>query len=274
MNAIGATACGIAVAALILTLVAPPSLNGLSHPDSAALRSALPAWSLARWELLRLGCVASALVAAQAFGSWPLGLVAVAAPSIGLRWRLRRNETAAAAMSLGVLQATQAALRSGLPLAPALRLAIERSTPLARDPFERALRAFDLNSTLDEALRTVARDARDRRVALALEALALVAAEQLPAIRAAAVIGSVLDRLTFEARLLEEVRARTSGLRAQIVLLALLVPALSLYLVATMPGLAATLATPLGSRVLVPAAVAFEIAGIFASRAIVRGLGT
>jgi Flp pilus assembly protein TadB len=219
-------------------------------------------------------CAAAGVAAAQAIGLWPLGLVAGAAPSIALRWRVREDETAAAALSLEVLQSTQAALRSGLPLAPALRLAIERSAPLVRDPFERALRAFDLNSTFDEALRAVARDARDRRVALALEALALVAAEQLPAARAAAVIGSVLDRLTFEARLLEEMRARTSGLRAQIVLLALLVPALSLYLVATMPGLAETLATPLGSRVLVPAALAFEIVGIVASRAIVRGLGT
>ncbi len=274
MSALGPTACGIAVAAFLLALVAPPAMSGPAHPDSAALRSVLPSWSLARWELLRLACVASALAVAQALGSWPLGLVGAAAPSIALRWRLRRDETAAAAMSLDVLQATQAALRSGLPLAPALRLAIERSALLVRDPFERALRAFDLNSTLDEALRAASRDARDRRVALALETLALVAAEQLSAARAAAVIGSVLDRLTFEARLLEEVRARTSGLRVQIVLLALLVPALSLYLVVTMPGLAATLATPLGSRVLVPAAAAFEIAGVLASRAIVRGLGT
>jgi Flp pilus assembly protein TadB len=274
VSALGPVACGIAVAGLLLALVAPPSVSGPPHPDAAALRAVLPSWSLARWELMRFLLVMAAVACAQAFGLWPLGLVAAIVPSIALRGRVRGDETAAAAMSLDVLRSTQAALKSGLPLAPALRLAIERSTPLARDPFERALRAFDLNSTFDGALRAVAGDARDRRVALALEALALVAAEQLPAARAAAVIGSVLDRLTFEERLLEEVRARTSGVRAQIVLLALLVPALSLYLVATMPGLAATLATPLGSRVLVPAALIFEVAGIIASRAIVRGLGT
>jgi Flp pilus assembly protein TadB len=80
--------------------------------------------------------------------------------------------------------------------------------------------------------------------------------------------------LSFEERLLAEVRARTSGMRAQIVLLALLVPALALYLVATMPGLAATLATPLGMHVLLPAAFLFEIAGILTSRAIVGALRT
>ena len=55
-------------------------------------------------------------------------------------------------------------------------------------------------------------------------------------------------------------------------LLALLVPALALYLVATMPGLAATLASPVGRLVLLPAAAVFELAGIVASRAIVRDI--
>ena len=188
------------------------------------------------------------------------------------RLRERREAGSAAARSLDVLQATHAALRSGLPLAPALRLALERAPVTAADPFQRALRAFELNSPLDDALRAMAREATDRRVALALEALALVAAEQLPATRAAAVIGSVCDRLAFDARLADEVRARTSGVRAQIILLALLVPALALYLVVTLPGLAATLTSPLGMFVLVPCATVFEIAGILASRAIALGL--
>ena len=122
------------------------------------------------------------------------------------------------------------------------------------------------------ALREAAHQATDRRVIVALEALALVAAEQLPASRAAAVVASVSDRLAFDARLADEVRARTSGVRAQIVLLALLVPALALYLVVTLPGLAATLTSPLGMFVLIPAGVAFETAGIVASRAIAGDL--
>ena len=189
------------------------------------------------------------------------------------RWRRHRRRALAAAGAVEVLQGTQAALRSGLPIAQALRVALERTDPLVREPFDAALRAFDLNEALDEALRAAAREASDARLVLALEALALVAGEQLPATRAATVIASLADRLTFEARLLAEVRARTSGVRAQIVLLALLVPALALYLTLTMPGLAATLATPLGAHVLVPAAILFEIAGIVASRAIVRNVG-
>jgi len=125
---------------------------------------------------------------------------------------------------------------------------------------------------LDQALRDAAREISDRRITLALDALALIAAEQLPAARAAPVVASVGDRLAFDARLAEEIRARTSGVRAQIVLLALLVPALAVYLVLTLPGLGATLTSPLGIFVLVPCAILFEAAGILASRAIARDL--
>lgn len=193
--------------------------------------------------------------------------------SVIARIRARRDAAAAGQRTLDVLQATHAGLRSGLPLAPALRVALERAPVMAADPFQRALRAFELNVPLDQALRDAAVEVRDRRITLALDALALIAAEQLPASRAAPVVASIGDRLAFEARLADEIRARTSGVRVQIVLLALLVPALAAYLVFTLPGLGATLASPLGIFVLVPSAILFETAGIAASRAIARGLG-
>jgi Flp pilus assembly protein TadB len=219
-----------------------------------------------------LGLAASAPVSPSAESvRWPAALHPVA---LLVRWRARRRRERAAAGSIGVLQSTCAALRSGLPLATALRVALDRTDPSARGPFERALLAFDLNAALDEALRAAAKETHDHRLGLALEALALAAGEQLPATRAAAVIASVADRLVFEERLLEEVRARTSGVRAQIVLLALLVPGLASYLVVTMPSLAVTLGTPLGTHVLLPAAFVFELAGILASRTIVRRIAT
>lgn len=183
----------------------------------------------------------------------------------------RRGEPGSAC-ALEVLRGTHAAMRSGLPLAPALRLALERVDVGDRVPFERAMRAFELNEGLEDALAAARATAHGRRVSLALDALALVASEQVPASRAAALVQSVADRLSFEERLLAEVRARTGGVRAQIVILALLVPSLAAYLSFTMPGLATTLATPLGRLVLIPGAVLLEIAGVFASRAIVRDL--
>lgn len=187
--------------------------------------------------------------------------------------RDRRYAAAAAGRTLDVLQATHAGLRSGLPLAPALRAALERTPVTSADPFQRALRAFELNFPLDQALRDVAEEETDGRTTLALDALALIAAEQLPASRAAPMVASVADRIAFDARLTEEIRARTSGVRTQIVLLALLVPAIAVYLVLTLPGLGATLSSRLGTFVLVPCAILFETVGIVASRSIARDLG-
>ena len=165
-----------------------------------------------------------------------------------------------------------AALRSGLGIAAALRSALEPASPLVREPFDRALRAFDANVAMSDALDAARATTADKRLGLALDALALVAQEELPATRAAAVVGAVADRLAFERRIHEEVEARASGVRWQITVLALVVPGMAVYLALTMPGLATTLASPLGTHVLVPAAALLEIVGIVASRAIVRGL--
>jgi Flp pilus assembly protein TadB len=193
-------------------------------------------------------------------------------PAMLRRLVARRREARSARHLLGVLQGTHAALRAGQPMSLALRSALDVAAPEARPLFAVAMREFDLNGALDGALRASAAGAADRRVALGLEALALIAAEQLAASRAAAVLGSVCDRLAFEERLGAEIAARSGGLRAQIVLLAVLVPAIAAYLVVTVPGVGATLASSLGMHVLVPAALAFEAAGLVASRAILRSV--
>ena len=234
MNVLAGVALGVAVAALALAAIAPGALR------PAILRARDSSRSLA-----------SAIIAT---------------------FRTRASGEAIGARSLEVLQMTSTALLAGVPLASSLRIAIDGATPLRDDPYVRVLRAIDLNMPLADALREEAVRASDRRTAMALDALALVATERLPASRAGTVVASVADRLAFEAHLRDEVSARASGVRAQIVLLALLVPALALYLVATMPGLGATLASPVGRFVLLPAAAAFELAGIVASRAIVRDI--
>jgi Flp pilus assembly protein TadB len=185
--------------------------------------------------------------------------------------RARSRRGVSATGVIDVLRSTHAALRSGLPLPLALRTALDGSDQGPRSLFGGVRRALDLNGRLDDALRSAVAQA-DPRAALGLEALALVAAEELAAPRAAAVVGSVCDRLAFEARLQAEVRARTGGLRAQMVLLAVLVPALATYLVLTVPGVGATLTSTVGSHVLIPAALSFEIAGIVASHTIIRGV--
>ena len=273
MTIVGAVFAAIAVSSLALVPVASGvRIGGRHHIDAAALALVLPSWSLVRWEGLRAACVLGAAAALGPLGLWPLAPLMAVAPSALIRWRAAAWRSAAASRSLDVLQGTHAALRSGVPLIGAVRMAMEGIEPLARDPFERVLRSFDLNLPLDRAFRAASRECGDRRVALALDALAVVAREQLPAARAATIVAGVCDRLAFEQRLLAEVRSRTSGVRAQIVLLALLVPSLAAYLVVTMPGLAATLASPLGLFALLPAAAIFELAGLIASRHIIRSI--
>jgi Flp pilus assembly protein TadB len=100
----------------------------------------------------------------------------------------------------------------------------------------------------------------------------LCVAEQLPASRCATLVASTIDRLLFEQRIADDVRARTSGLRVQIILLATLVPGLALYLALTVPGMSETLSTPLGRFVLIPLAGILEVIGILASRRVAGGI--
>jgi len=192
------------------------------------------------------------------------------APSADVLTRLvSRRSRVRPARALEVLRSTEGALRSGVPIATALRLATDGPAP-SDDPFVRAVQVFELNTPLDAAIRGLAEGSKDRGVRLALQAVAIVASQELPPTRAAIIVGGIADRIAFEARLAEEIASRTSGLRAQIVMLALLVPALAAYLAATVPGLLDVLSSPLGRFVLIPAATMLELAGILASRAIVR----
>jgi len=249
-------------------LVAHPDLRGL---DDVNWRR--PLW---QWEALRAGCVLAGAALSFTANLPPIGVVALCAvgPSVFVRSRAGAARWRARLALTRLLRATEGALRSGAALPEALRRATEGTEDrLARRPFVEALRAFDLGAPLDHALRTAAScapaDARSRR---AFETLALGIASRLPYERAAILVAAVADRLAFEERLDEEVRARTGGLRAQVVLLALVVPAIAAYLALTVPSLAATLEQPIGRVVLVPAAALLELAGLIASRRAIDGV--
>ncbi len=273
---IGALAAAVAVACALLAPHRMPSLPmcSIGHPDAAALAEVGWTRGLVAWEVIRFACVGGAFVCAAAVGIGPLAAAAAIAPSMALRAHVARRSERAGRETIVVLQMTHAALRSGAAVPEALRVAIGASDDVAARPFVAALRAFDLGEPLDRALRSESARAGDPRAVLALDAVALGVGEQLPASRCAAVVGGALDRLVFEQRLADDVRARTSGLRLQVILLAALVPCLALYLVLTMPGLAQTLGTPLGRFVLVPLALGLEIVGIVASRRAVRGISS
>jgi Flp pilus assembly protein TadB len=247
----------------------------VAHPDRRPLDDLNWRRPLWQWESLR---AAGILAGAMLSFATPLPMVAILgsaalAPSLVVRSRAGAVRWRARLATTHLLRATEAALRSGASLPEALRRACGAATEdrVARGPFVDALRAFDLGAPLDQALRASAARVTDARSQIALETLAMGIASRLPYDRAGTLVAAIADRLAFEERLDEEIRARTGGLRSQVILLALVVPAIAAYLAFTVPSLGATLGQPIGRFVLIPAAVALEVIGVIASRRAVDG---
>ena len=273
IGTVGALAAAAAVVALAaLPLGVAWRVGPVGHPDGAALTDAGWTYGFARWEGLRVASAAVGVALAAAVGFAPIaGMAAAIGPSIAIRLRAEAARDRARSAVAQLLVAAHAMLRSGVALPEALRRASAGCDDiLARRPFELALARFDLGDPLDVSIRDAARSAPDPRSAEMLHTLALGITERLPIERAASLLEALVDRAVHEQRLSAEVRARSSGARMQSYLLAAIVPGLALYLVATMPGLGATLASPLGRYVLVPLAAGLEIAGVVLGRRIVR----
>jgi Flp pilus assembly protein TadB len=270
----GAIATALAVTCLILVPLGAPRLPGLSvpHPERSVLRDAGWTRPMLEWECLRALAGVSGLAVAGSFGVLLLGVLGAAVPSLVVRTLAARRRDERARETVSLLQMTLAGLRSGSSLTEALRLAAGSGTETGSGPFAGAVRAFDLGAPLDVALREARSGARDQRVLLGLDALSLCVAERLSGSRCAMLLSSAIDRLVFEQQIADDVRARASGLRVQIVLLAALVPGLALYLAVTVPGMAETFTTPLGRFVLLPLAVLLELAGIVTSRRLVNAI--
>jgi len=276
--AAGALAAALAVSCAVFATFARPPMSPVlrfGHPDRHALDDANWRQPLWRWESFRGGCILTGAILSAAT-TLPLVVTVTAAalaPSVIVRSRAGAARRRARLSTTHLLRATEAALRSGASLPEALRRACGAGTEdrLARRPFVDALRAFDLGAPLDHALRASVHRGTDPRSRIALETLAMGIASRLPYDRAGILVAAVADRLAFEERLDEEIRARTAGLRSQVVLLALVVPALAAYLALTVPSLAATLGQPIGLYVLIPAALALESIGVIASHRAIEG---
>lgn len=271
---VGAVALAVAVGGSILSFaVRPGSMRAApQHPDALELLDAGVGWSLLRWEALRTGAVTLALIAASVFDlPIAMSIPAAAGPSVWVRVRASAARERARRAMTRLVSGTEAALRSGATLPEALRREANASTEqLARDAVHAAIRAFDLGASLDAGLRSAAARVRDRRMALVLETLGMAAEERLASARAADLLAGVADRLAFEERLEDEIKARASGARQQQKLLALLVPAIAIVLIGSMPALAAALDSTLGRFVLIPGAIALEVAGVVLARRIVN----
>jgi Flp pilus assembly protein TadB len=269
----------LAVAAAVLAVAMVPLVGSWiprlgRHPDQVALADAGWRLGLARWECLRFLVIVVGVALASALRFAPLcGLALALVPSIAARVRAQIAHDHARASLAQLLLDTHALLRSGIALPEALRRAAAGcGDRLARRPFEVAIQRFDLGAALDDAIRDAVADSPDRRLVATFHTLALGVSERLPIERAAALLEAMAERAVHDERVDADVRASTAGVRVQSYLLAAIVPALALYLVATMPGLGATLSTTLGRTVLIPLAGVLEVAGILINRQVVRGI--
>lgn len=272
----GAAAVVVAVVATSVALVMPPisrPIRRVRHPDLALLQDIGWRRGLIAWEAIRAASAFAALVISLATGlPIILALMGGLAPSLWVRLRGQAARDRSHRATGALVSAVESALRSGTSLPEALRRAADGiGEPIARRPIEAALRSFELGSGLDVALIGSAAQVGDERERDVLMTLALGIEERLPRERLADLLASIADRVAFEDELADEVRARAAGARQQQWLLAGLVPALAIYLAATMPMLGATLASDLGRFVLVPVAVALEIGGIVLSSRVIRG---
>jgi Flp pilus assembly protein TadB len=275
LESVGAIATALAVTCLVLIPLGSSRMwePSMTHPERSVLHEAGWTRSLLAWESVRVITIICGLALASTVGATPLGLIGAVVPSFVARTFATRRREERARQTVALLQMTLAGLRSGAGLTEALRLAATSEPEVEFGPFAAALRGFDLGAPLDMALRGARAHTRDHRLLVGLDALSLCVAEQLPASRCVTLIASTVERLVFEQRITDDVRARTSGLRVQIVLLAALVPGLALYLALTVPGMAESLTTPLGRFVLLPLAATLELLGILASRRVAGDIG-
>jgi len=193
-------------------------------------------------------------------------------PRVYLAWlvhvQARRSEAAAP----GLLQAIVAGLSAGNTYLEALRHARRGSHDLwIAEDLDFVIQRFILNVPLSDSLREVRARITTRNLGLIWETLSICDANHLPTQAARTLLVELSSAVQFNVQLANEVRARSAGQRAQIWLLAVIVPAMYIYLRLMNPQLLSVLdETMLGRFVLFPLAAVLEVAGIALSFRIAR----
>jgi tight adherence protein B len=133
------------------------------------------------------------------------------------------------------------------------------------------IQRFLLDVPLDEALREVRGNIVGGNLGLVWDNLTICVAQKIPTERARDLLLDIASTVRFNVQLTGEVRAQTAGHRLQIWILALLVPALYIYLRMVSPYFLSVLDdTWMGQYVLLPAAAVLEVAGIYLSFRLAR----
>ena len=137
--------------------------------------------------------------------------------------------------------------------------------------FEELLGRYFAREPAVEALSEIRRRQAGRNLRLVFDALIVLAATHQPTSAAAEVLTSLGEAARSNQSIARQAVAESQGLRIQAAILAIVIPALFLYLVVVNPELVAPVtSTALGQFVLLPVAVVLELAGIVLSWRVTR----
>jgi Flp pilus assembly protein TadB len=137
--------------------------------------------------------------------------------------------------------------------------------------FEELLGRYFAREPAVDALSEIRRRQAGRNLRLVFDSLIVLAATHQSTSAAAEVLTSLGEAARSNQSIARQAVAESRGLRIQAAILAIVIPAMFLYLVAVNPELVAPVtSTALGQFVLLPAAVVLEISGIFLSWRVTR----
>ena len=132
--------------------------------------------------------------------------------------------------------------------------------------FEELLGRYYANEPLADALAAIRPRQAGRNLALVFDALTVLAVTHQPASAAAGVLGALNEAARSNQAIARSAAAESRGLRVQALILAVVIPALFLYLLLTNRELVAPVVdTTLGRLVLLPAAALLEVVGVVLS---------
>lgn len=218
---------------------------------------------------LTVGAVAVGLVAPPLS---PVGAIAGAtAPWVVLRTAVARARARADREALVLLRLLGAHLRAGATYMEALRAAAEGvATPQVRDDLAWVANRFRLDRPLHGSLAAVAARTPGRHLRLAYRVLARAIEHGVAGRRAVTALEGLEATVAANLRAHEDLRAKTRGLRIQIVVVAVAIPVIHLYLRGTNPESFTVMDEPLGQFVLLPGAVICEVLGLYLWRRFTR----
>ena len=200
------------------------------------------------------------------------GAAGLLVPRLYLAWLVHVQSRRSEFEAPRLLQAVLSGLTAGSTYLDALRQSrLACTDPWIREDLDYVIQRFLLDVPLHESLQVVRGRITTRNLGLIWETLTICAANQLPAQAARTLFFELSSTVQFNIQLASEVRARSSGQRAQIWLLAVIVPGMYLYLRLMSPQLLSVLdETMVGRYILFPLAAALEVVGLALSFRIAR----